>query len=85
MWALTSIYLFYNVNVQKMKTTVAEVVVPAVLRLYSRLAPKGGQVPAYLVRIANDLLNDYRQEVTNTTSMIDDSIIIVWISLDQII
>lgn len=52
-----------------MKSTVAEVVVPAVLRLYSRLAPSGGQVPAYLVRIANDLLNDYRQEVTNITSM----------------
>ncbi|XP_061382352.1 condensin-2 complex subunit D3-like isoform X1 [Danaus plexippus] len=48
---------------QKMKRTVAEVLVPAVLRLYSHLRPRGGQLAAYLVRIATDLLNDYRLEI----------------------
>lgn len=46
-----------------MKRTVAEVLVPAVLRLYGRMRSRGGQLAAYLVRIATDLLSDYRQEV----------------------
>lgn len=46
-----------------MKRTVAEVLVPAVLRLYAHMRPRGGQLAAYLVRIATDLLNDYRHEV----------------------
>ncbi|KAJ2950007.1 hypothetical protein O0L34_g11342 [Tuta absoluta] len=52
-----------NIVSHKMKSTVAEVVVPAVLRLHSRLRGKGGQVVAYLVRIATDLLLDYRHEI----------------------
>ncbi|XP_060803815.1 condensin-2 complex subunit D3 [Amyelois transitella] len=52
-----------NIVSHKMKRTVAEVLVPAVLRLYSRLRARGGQVAAYLVRIATDLLSDYRQEI----------------------
>ncbi|CAB3223489.1 unnamed protein product [Arctia plantaginis] len=52
-----------NIVSHKMKRTVAEVLVPAVLRLYSRLAPRGGQIATYLVRIATDLLEDYRQEI----------------------
>lgn len=38
---------------------------PAVLRLYARLRARGGQAAAYLVRIATDLLNDYRHEVSH--------------------
>ncbi|RVE55138.1 hypothetical protein evm_000036 [Chilo suppressalis] len=52
-----------NIVSHKMKRTVAEVVVPAVLRLYARLRAAGGQLAAYLVRIANDLLHDYRHEI----------------------
>ncbi|XP_028174433.1 uncharacterized protein LOC114363037 [Ostrinia furnacalis] len=52
-----------NIVSHKMKRTVAEVLVPAVLRLYGRLRARGGQVAAYLVRIATDLLNDYRHEI----------------------
>ncbi|XP_075974745.1 condensin-2 complex subunit D3-like [Anticarsia gemmatalis] len=52
-----------NIVSHKMKRTVAEVLVPAVLRLYSRLRARGGQLAAYLVRIATDLLVDYRQEI----------------------
>ncbi|CAH2076403.1 unnamed protein product, partial [Iphiclides podalirius] len=52
-----------NIVSHKMKRTVAEVLVPAVLRLYARMRPHGGQLAAYLVRIATDLLNDYRQEI----------------------
>ncbi|XP_045447680.1 uncharacterized protein LOC123656001 [Melitaea cinxia] len=48
---------------KKMKRTVAEVLVPAVLRLYAHMRPRGGQLAAYLVRIATDLLNDYRHEI----------------------
>ncbi|XP_069356527.1 condensin-2 complex subunit D3-L isoform X2 [Maniola hyperantus] len=48
---------------QKMKRTVAEVLVPAVLRLYAHMRPRGGQLATYLVRIATDLLNDYRHEI----------------------
>lgn len=46
-----------------MKIQVAEVLVPAVLRLYARLSPLGGQINTYLVQLANDLLKDYEQEV----------------------
>ena len=46
-----------------MKIQVAEVLVPAVLRLYTRLRPRGGQINTYLVQLANDLLKDYEQEV----------------------
>ncbi|CAH2245859.1 jg8530 [Pararge aegeria aegeria] len=46
-----------------MKRTVAEVLVPAVLRLYSHMRARGGQLATYLVRIATDLLNDYRHEI----------------------
>lgn len=52
-----------NIVSHKMKRTVAEVVVPAVLRLYSRLRLRGGQLAAYLVKLATDLLNDYRHEI----------------------
>ncbi|XP_072938670.1 condensin-2 complex subunit D3-like [Epargyreus clarus] len=52
-----------NIVSHKMKRTVAEVVVPAVLRLYARLRARGGQLAAYLVRLATDLLNDYRHEI----------------------
>ncbi|KAL0880882.1 hypothetical protein ABMA27_002063 [Loxostege sticticalis] len=52
-----------NIVSHKMKRTVAEVLVPAVLRLYARLRARGGQAAAYLVRIATDLLNDYRHEI----------------------
>ncbi|XP_068632402.1 condensin-2 complex subunit D3-L [Battus philenor] len=52
-----------NIVSHKMKRTVAEVLVPAVLRLYARLRSRGGQLAAYLVRIATDLLADYRQEI----------------------
>lgn len=46
-----------------MKIQVAEILVPAVLRLYTRLKPRGGQINVYLVQLANDLLKDYEQEV----------------------
>ncbi|XP_052756211.1 condensin-2 complex subunit D3-like isoform X2 [Galleria mellonella] len=52
-----------NIVSHKMKRTVAEVVVPAVLQLYARMGPRGGQLAVYLVRIATDLLNDYRHEI----------------------
>ncbi|XP_047530074.1 condensin-2 complex subunit D3-like isoform X2 [Vanessa atalanta] len=52
-----------NIVSHKMKRTVAEVLVPAVLRLYAHMRPRGGQLAAYLVRIATDLLNDYRHEI----------------------
>ncbi|XP_045534582.1 condensin-2 complex subunit D3 [Papilio machaon] len=52
-----------NIVSYKMKRTVAEVLVPAVLRLYAHMRPRGGQLAAYLVRIATDLLADYRQEI----------------------
>ncbi|XP_053612287.1 condensin-2 complex subunit D3-like [Plodia interpunctella] len=52
-----------NIVSHKMKRTVAEVLVPAVLRLYARLGARGGQLAVYLVRIATDLLSDYRQEI----------------------
>ncbi|KAM3964157.1 condensin-2 complex subunit D3 [Aphomia sociella] len=52
-----------NIVSHKMKRTVAEVLVPAVLQLYARMRPRGGQLAAYLVRIATDLLNDYRHEI----------------------
>lgn len=52
-----------NIVSHKMKRTVAEVLVPAVLRLYARMRMRGGQLAAYLVRIATDLLIDYRQEI----------------------
>ncbi|XP_063620991.1 uncharacterized protein LOC134793359 [Cydia splendana] len=50
-----------NIVSHKMKRTVAEVLVPAVLRLHARV--KYGQISTYLVRIANELLVDYRQEI----------------------
>lgn len=49
-----------------MKRTVAEVLVPAVLQLYGKMRAHGGQLVTYLVRIATDLLTDYRQEVIET-------------------
>ncbi|CAK1540518.1 unnamed protein product [Leptosia nina] len=52
-----------NIVSHKMKRTVAEVLVPAVLRLYARLRTRGGQLATYIVRIATDLHNDYRQEI----------------------
>ncbi|KAG7306245.1 hypothetical protein JYU34_008848 [Plutella xylostella] len=52
-----------NIVSHKMKRTVAEVLVPAVLRLYAHMRLRGGQLAAYLVRIATDLLKDYRQEI----------------------
>ncbi|CAK1601019.1 unnamed protein product [Parnassius mnemosyne] len=52
-----------NIVSHKMKRTVAEVLVPSVLRLYARMRPRGGQLAAYLVRIATDLLSDYRHEI----------------------
>ncbi|XP_050346947.1 condensin-2 complex subunit D3-like [Nymphalis io] len=52
-----------NIVSHKMKRTVAEVLVPAVLRLYAHMRSRGGQLAAYLVRIATDLLNDYRHEI----------------------
>ncbi|XP_039751087.1 condensin-2 complex subunit D3-like isoform X2 [Pararge aegeria] len=52
-----------NIVSHKMKRTVAEVLVPAVLRLYSHMRARGGQLATYLVRIATDLLNDYRHEI----------------------
>ncbi|GBP44638.1 Condensin-2 complex subunit D3 [Eumeta japonica] len=52
-----------NIISHKMKKTVAEVVVPAVLRLYARLRPTGGELVTRLVRFAIDLLTDYRQEI----------------------
>ncbi|CAG4948586.1 unnamed protein product [Colias eurytheme] len=52
-----------NIVSHKMKRTVAEVLVPAVMRLYARLRSRGGQLAAYIVRIATDLHNDYRQEI----------------------
>ncbi|XP_063384989.1 uncharacterized protein LOC134671147 [Cydia fagiglandana] len=50
-----------NIVSHKMKRTVAEVLVPAVLRLHAKV--KCGQISTYLVRIANELLVDYRQEI----------------------
>ncbi|XP_063534231.1 uncharacterized protein LOC134744376 [Cydia strobilella] len=50
-----------NIVSHKMKRTVAEVLVPAVLRLHARV--KCGQISTYLVRIANELLVEYRQEI----------------------
>ncbi|XP_063362383.1 uncharacterized protein LOC134651237 isoform X2 [Cydia amplana] len=50
-----------NIVSHKMKRTVAEVLVPAVLRLHAKV--KYGQISTYLVRIANELLVDYRQEI----------------------
>ncbi|KAJ8721498.1 hypothetical protein PYW07_002273 [Mythimna separata] len=52
-----------NIVSHKMKVQVAEVLVPAVLRLYSRLSSRGGQINTYLVQLANDLLKDYEQEI----------------------
>ncbi|XP_059046345.1 condensin-2 complex subunit D3-like [Achroia grisella] len=52
-----------NIVSHKMKRTVAEVVVPSVLQLYARMRPRGGQLIMSLVRIATDLLNDYRHEI----------------------
>ncbi|KAJ0175566.1 hypothetical protein K1T71_008725 [Dendrolimus kikuchii] len=52
-----------NIVSHKMKRTVAEEVVPAVLRLYAKIRVRGGQLATYLVRIATDLLNDYRHEI----------------------
>lgn len=46
-----------------MKRSVAGLVVPVVLRLYSKLAPKGGQIAAYLVKYITELLKDYKEEV----------------------
>ncbi|XP_047984801.1 LOW QUALITY PROTEIN: uncharacterized protein LOC125225234 [Leguminivora glycinivorella] len=51
-----------NIVSHKMKRTVAEVLVPAVLRLHAKV--KYGQISTYLVRIANELLVDYRQEIS---------------------
>lgn len=48
-----------------MKRTVAEELVPGVLRLYAHMRRRGGQLAAYLVRIATDLLNDYQHEVSH--------------------
>lgn len=53
-----------------MKIQVAEVLVPAVLRLYTRLRPRGGQINTYLVQLANDLLKDYEQEVCEFSKII---------------
>lgn len=52
-----------NIVSHKMKITVAEVLVPAVLRLHSRLKSRGGQINTYLIHIASDLLKDYELEI----------------------
>ncbi|CAH0714396.1 unnamed protein product, partial [Brenthis ino] len=52
-----------NIVSHKMKRTVAEELVPGVLRLYAHMRRRGGQLAAYLVRIATDLLNDYQHEI----------------------
>ncbi|XP_052739569.1 condensin-2 complex subunit D3 [Bicyclus anynana] len=52
-----------NIVSHKMKRTVAEVLVPAVLRLYTHMRASGGQLVTYLVHLATDLLNDYRHEI----------------------
>lgn len=51
-----------------MKRTVAEVMVPAVMRLYARLSPSGGQIAAYLVMLVQYLEDDYKDEVISPHS-----------------
>lgn len=46
-----------------MKMTVAEVLVPAVIKLYSRMKPRGGQSTTYLLQLSTDLVKDYESEV----------------------
>ncbi|XP_035433460.2 condensin-2 complex subunit D3 isoform X1 [Spodoptera frugiperda] len=52
-----------NIVSRKMKMTVAEVLVPAVIKLYSRMKPRGGQSTTYLLQLSTDLVKDYESEI----------------------
>ncbi|KAJ8737052.1 hypothetical protein PYW07_000323 [Mythimna separata] len=52
-----------NIVSHKMKVQVVEVLVPAVMRLYARLRPRGGQLNTRLVQLASELLKDYEPEI----------------------
>ncbi|KAH9632355.1 hypothetical protein HF086_010280 [Spodoptera exigua] len=52
-----------NIVSRKMKMTVAEVLVPAVIKLYSRMKSRGGQLTTYLLQLSTDLVKDYESEI----------------------
>ncbi|XP_050673805.1 condensin-2 complex subunit D3-like isoform X2 [Leptidea sinapis] len=52
-----------NMVSHAMKKTVAEELVPAVMRLHAALRARGEQPADYMLRLATDLYNDYRHEI----------------------